>query len=241
METPVPTLQVDFSWKKWNALITDQANPSEPLYVVNFKTLRAPHIIFNRADSSSSSPIGTGTLHPVSINADYELHGRKGTLKALKRLKTSYTHLSYAYSDSATPVAMTWASEASFTSWNFICLDEDQLPVAKFSAKPWGVKKIGMVEFMGPKAGVQEAREEALVIGMTLYYTMMLRANSIFSLFGAVIARPGPLDKEAAEKDYTKTEEGGYKAEEECMRAGDDSRAKEMTMVDSPKGVHEMA
>ncbi|KAH6889492.1 hypothetical protein B0T10DRAFT_488067 [Thelonectria olida] len=198
----IPTLQVDFSWKKWKALITDQANPEEPLYIADFMKIRSPHITIKNA--SDDALIGTGTLHPVSINADYELHGRKGTLKALKRLHTSYTHLSYNYSDTETPVAMTWASDASFKTWNFICLDEDQLPVAKFSAKPWGVKKLGIVEFMGPKAHLPAAREEALVIGMTLYYTMILRVNNIFNLFGAVIARPGPLDKEAAEKDYSK-------------------------------------
>jgi hypothetical protein len=35
---------------------------------------------------------------------------------------------------------------------------------------------------------------------MTLFYQMVLRATNFLSLGGAIFARPGPLDKEAAPK-----------------------------------------
>ncbi|KAL1838312.1 hypothetical protein VTK73DRAFT_4358 [Phialemonium thermophilum] len=197
--TAAPTLEVDFSWKTWKGRVVDQSKPDEPLYVVDFRYLRSPHLIFREA--ASDEVVGTATLPFFSIDTDYELRGRKGTIKALKRLKTSYTHLSYNYSDTETPAAMTWATDAGFKSWNFVCLDERQNAVARYSARPWGFKKLAVIDFEGPKAHDPAAREEIVCIGLSLYFTMVVRMYNIFSLFGAALAKPGPLDKEAAPKN----------------------------------------
>lgn len=190
------TLQVDFSWKKYQALVTEHDKPSDPIYIVDFKTVKSPHIIFKSA--ADDTTLGTGTLHPISINADYEIRGQKGTLKALKRFKTEYTHLSHAYSDNGSPAPMTWTSSCGFKTWDFICLDEQQMPVAKFSANGWAVKKVSNIEFLGPKANSPAARDEIVVTGLTLFYCMLLRSSSILSFFGAIFARPGPLHNDAA-------------------------------------------
>ena len=79
-----------------------------------------------------------------------------------------------------------------------MCLDAQQNAVARFSAKAWAVKKVGTIEFMGPKAGDAAARDEIVVTALTLFYCMMLRTNNILSFFGAVFARPGPLENDAA-------------------------------------------
>lgn len=191
-----PTLQIDFSWKKWKALITEHDKPSNPVYIVDFNTVRSPHIIFKSATDDIT--VGTGTLHPISINADYEIRGHKGTLKALKRFRTVYTHLSQAFSDNDAPATMKWTTGYSFKTWDFICQDEQQMPVAKFSANMWAVKKMGKIEFLGPKATSAAARDEIVVTALTLYFCMLLRTNSILSFFGAIVARPGPLDKDKA-------------------------------------------
>ena len=60
------------------------------------------------------------------------------------------------------------------------------------------MKKLGTIEFMGPKAGDAAARDEIVVTALTLFYCMMLRTNNILSFFGAVFARPGPLENDAA-------------------------------------------
>ncbi|KAI8652735.1 hypothetical protein NCS57_01338500 [Fusarium keratoplasticum] len=197
-----PTLQVDFSWKKLKALVSqkDKSGESVPRYVIDYNTLRSPHLVFHPAEDKSAI-IGSGTLHPVSIHADYVLRGHKGTLKALRRFVTSYTHLSYNYADGPgdTPAAMTWTSSSDFKSWDFICLDENSVPVAKFSANAWAISKVGYIEFMGPKANNPDAQEEIMITGLTLFSQMVLRTSSILSLFGAIFSRPGPLDKEAAE------------------------------------------
>ncbi|RSM15061.1 hypothetical protein CDV31_005141 [Fusarium ambrosium] len=197
-----PTLQIDFSWKNLKTLVSQKDKSGEyvPRYVIDYNTLRSPHLVFHPAEDKSAT-IGTGTLHPVSIHADYELRGRKGTLKALRRFVTSYTHLSYNYAQGLgdTPAAMTWTSSSDFKSWDFICLDESSVPVAKFSAHAWTISKVGYIEFMGPKANNPDAQEEIMITGLTLFYQMVLRTTSILSLFGAIFSRPGPLHKEAAE------------------------------------------
>lgn len=189
-----PVFTIDFSWKKSRSLVTEQGRSSEPVYIIDFKALSSPHIIFRSAPDERI--IGTGTIHAVSINANYEIHGRKGQLKALKRLATEYTYLSLAFSDDGTQEAMRWTANCALKTWDFICLDEQQMPVAKFSVNTFAAKKYVNIEFIGPKATSQDAQEEILITGMTLYQCMLLRCNNMFSLIGAAIASPGPLEKD---------------------------------------------
>ncbi|KAL8952132.1 MAG: hypothetical protein Q9222_001944 [Ikaeria aurantiellina] len=191
--TKPPTIQVDYSWRKWHTRVFSDDDPSRTLFIVKYQMIKAPHLIVKTPDCKEI--IGTGTLHPISINAKYEVHGRKGQMKALKRWKTSYTHLSHAYASDpdAGLATMTWTSDSDFKTWDFICLDEEQMPVAKFSANLWSLKRIGKIEFLGPKAHSQAAQEEIVVTGLTLAYTMILRTTSLLSFFGAIVARPGPI------------------------------------------------
>lgn len=198
------TLQLDFSWRKYQTRISSASEPSNPIYIVHYKTWRSPHIIVKSA--SSDATIGTGTLHAVSINADYTIHGRKGKLKALKRWKTEYTHLSEAYATpDSSPATMRWTSSSNFKTWDFICLDEQQMPVAKFAANWWGIKNTANIEFLGPKATSEAARDEIVVTGLTLFYCMVLRINNLGSLFGAIFARPGPIKEGEQEGSGRKT------------------------------------
>ncbi|KAL9027710.1 MAG: hypothetical protein Q9196_003805 [Gyalolechia fulgens] len=187
------TLQIDFSWSKFKARISDRANLSDPVYIVDFKLHTTRCIIVNSATDNTT--IGAGIIHFFSIHPDYELHGRKGTIKALKRWKTSYTHLSNAFAPSpdSPPVTMTWTSSSNFKTWDFICLDEQQMPVAKFSANLWAIKKVGDIEFMGPKSASVAARDEIVVTGLTLFCCMVARMNNLLTFFGAIFARTGPI------------------------------------------------
>jgi hypothetical protein len=136
-------LQVDFSWKRFKGLITDANDTTNtPLYIVHWNAFKSPHMTFKRP--SDDQVVGTGTLHLVRINADFVVNGRAGTLVAQKRFKTLYTHESHAYADPETgkPTTLTWTSDSGFTTWDFVCVDERQRPVAKYTAKIWGVKKI---------------------------------------------------------------------------------------------------
>ncbi|KAF2803918.1 uncharacterized protein BDZ99DRAFT_467653 [Mytilinidion resinicola] len=190
------TYHIDFSWGKFKSLITDKGDPtSTPLYIVNYKAF-SPHLVFKSA--SSDTAFGTGTIHPISINAECTVHDRPIKLKALKRFKTSYEHQSLAFSDTAELVPMTWTGSVGLKTWEFVCLDEAQMPVAKCVINMWGIKRVGWIEFLGKRAAESEkARDEIIVTGMTLMYCMALRSNNILSLFGAVFAKTGKEGNDA--------------------------------------------
>jgi hypothetical protein len=189
---PSRTLQIDFTWRKWKYLITEKDDPqAKPISVVNFKFFK-PHLVFTSA--ADGTKFGSGTIHPVSIDADCETRGRPTKIKALSRFKTRYMHQSHAFSNTDTPVPMTWTTTWDLKTWNFICLDPQQTPVAKFSANIWALKKIGYIEFLGSEADISDAaREEIVVTALTLFYCMIIRCNNILNLFGAIISKPGKV------------------------------------------------
>ncbi|KAF3389342.1 hypothetical protein F1880_003343 [Penicillium rolfsii] len=193
------TLAVDFQWLKFKTFITDanESNPT-PLYTIdcniitNNLTFKTPH---------NGQTIGTGSVHAISISPDYQLHGVKGTLKAQKRLHTVYSYMSTTFSDTGAPVQMTWTSKSGFKTWDFICVDENQQPVARFSANMWAVKKFAKIEMLGPKALDDAARDEIVVVGFTLYYCWILRVNNPFNLLGsAFLSKEKPETVDHIEK-----------------------------------------
>ncbi|CAG8012254.1 unnamed protein product [Penicillium olsonii] len=191
LENPIFT--VTFTWKQWQGKIFDTQNPSEPIYTINFPfqfaSKSAASMIFKKAPTEEV--VGTGKLNLVSIDPSYVLHGQKSQLLAQRRFRTVYTHRSLNFATNRTPVTMTWSSAAGFKTWDFVCVDEQQNAVAKFTGNPWGVTNIGKIEFDGPKKHDRAAQEELLVTGITLFYCVMIRCNSIFNLFGAIFSRPG--------------------------------------------------
>jgi len=193
------TLQVDFTWKGCKYLIFEKDDPeAKPIYIVDTRLFR-PNLVFTSAVDGSQ--FGSGTLHPVSINADCEIRGQAVKLEALSRLKTKYTHQSRAFSKTDTPVPMTWTTTWDLKSWDFICLDPRQIPVARFSAKQFPVKKAGYLEFLGSEANNNEAaREEIVVTAFTLFNCMALRSTNMLNLFGAAIARPAKVGNIPAEE-----------------------------------------
>lgn len=201
-------LNVDMQWRKWRSQVTDANNPDAgPLYITEFKTWGHPQMIYKRG--SDNQTIGSGTLHAFNIDADYELHGRKDTLVAQKRFHTIYTHRSLAMSDTKNPVTLTWTSDCGFKTWDFVCVDEQQMPVARFVTNVWATKKIGRIEFMGPRADSEALRDEIVVVGLTLVYCMALRSASILSFFGAFFASPGH-DRQWKGEDETAADAGKH-------------------------------
>lgn len=188
-----PILTVNFSWKKLKARITSKETPNTPLYIVDAPfALKSPHLTFRHdTPDGKGETFGTGTLHLVSIHADVTLHNRPLQLVPLKKFKTSYTHLSKAYSDTDDLVPMTWTTTLDLKTWEFICLDEKGIAVAKLSARVWATSKLGTIEFLGEKSGREEWREEIVVVVSTLYYLMLMRSNNVLSLVGSVFAKTG--------------------------------------------------
>ena len=203
------TLTVDFSWRKFNALIRPSSTSSQKPYTVKFKPL-SPHLVFK----TDEAIFGTGHLNTFSINAACTLRNVPIELIAEKRLKTSYSHQSHNFSsDPKKTVKMTWTSTSDFVTWDFICLDEKQNPVAKFSANIWALKKIGRIEFsnIGEGEEAERKKEEIVVMGLTLFNTMVVRMNNIFSLWGSAFHTPGRAREKVknVEGEGVELEEGG--------------------------------
>lgn len=203
------TLNMNFAWRKFKSSVSDARNPDKPLYVISYKIFPRLKFIFHRATGDDGSDgnaeddgkmddntlIGTGTVNNVSIDSSYECHGRKDKLIAQRRFRTSYTHRSAALAENGQPKVVTWSGDCGLTKWDFVCVDENQVPLAKFTANLWGLKKIGKVELMGPRANDPAFRDEMVITGILVGYTMVWRANNIFQLFGALFGKPGK-DKE---------------------------------------------
>ncbi|QDS67907.1 hypothetical protein FKW77_008413 [Venturia effusa] len=194
LQSPTTTqpLLVDFSWKNLQAKITAQDSPTVPLYIVDAPlALVSPRLTFRHENTGAT--FGTAKLHPISIHADVTLHDRPVVLRPLKRFKTSYTHLSAAYPSSPADglVPMTWTTTVTAKRWDFICLDPSSVAVARFSARIWGVRRLGTVEFLGERGGVKEWREEVVVMAVSLLYLMIFRMNNPLNLVGAVFAKTG--------------------------------------------------
>ncbi|KAL4893898.1 hypothetical protein BDV59DRAFT_18440 [Aspergillus ambiguus] len=184
------TLQVEFSWRNFRTHVNYANKPDAgPVYIVESNSFKSPHLIFE--STADKSVVGTGTLHTVSINADFELHGRHGTLTATKRLQPVYTYTSYLFSNDGSPKTMTWTSGSACKSFDYICLDDNMLPVAKFTSRTLAVKDMARIEFLGPKANDDKFRDEIVVTCITLYWCMAHRSANIFNLFGAMFHRPG--------------------------------------------------
>ncbi|KAJ5265223.1 hypothetical protein N7524_006241 [Penicillium chrysogenum] len=140
------------------SLISYKNTPNvDPRYILSYP-LAKKRLKFK--GYSTGELFGVGCLNLVSIDADYEVHGRKDQIVAQRRLKTSYSHRSTAALTTGKPVTLTWYSDSNFTKWDFICCDEQQLPAAKFTSKIWGVKKLARIKFMGPMAHNQKLQGE---------------------------------------------------------------------------------
>ncbi|KAL8993457.1 MAG: hypothetical protein Q9169_006326 [Polycauliona sp. 2 TL-2023] len=186
-------LQVEFQWSKFKAFIATTAEPQKPVYIIDYSTIKKECILVSSA--STGARIGSGILHIFSINPNFKLHGRKGQLKALSRWKTSYEHKSYAFAPSPNgpPATMTWTGNSDFKTWDFVCMDENQIPVAKCTANWWGIKKIAWIEFLGDRVISEAARDEIVVTGLTIMYCMIIRTISLPNMVGMIVARPGHI------------------------------------------------
>lgn len=190
------TLQVDFSWKKFETLVSEKEDgaKAKPLYILDYKLFKRKNNLVFRDAVNTSTIIGTGTLHAVAIHCACEIRGREIALRALKRWSTSYTHLSHHFSAGDGPVPMTWAASCGLARWDFVCLDPHQTPVARFSANIWAPGKVGAWEFLGPRtAASAAAREELVLVGLVLYTCMVYRSSNVLSVFGALWATIGKV------------------------------------------------
>lgn len=69
------------------------------------------------------------------------------------------------------------------------------MPIAKLSVNWWAIKQVGNFHFEKPKERVsRDLRDEVVVTGLTVLYTMTTRMNNPLQLLGAALAKPGKVE-----------------------------------------------
>lgn len=181
------TYKVDFTWKKFKGIITD-TKTNEHIMDIDCKRMTKPHLKFK---NPQKNVVGTASFNVFSIHAECEVHGRAKRIQAMKRWATEYNYLSDAFAQGDSPMPMYWTSTSGFKHWDFILLDANKEPVARFHSNIWAVTKLGFLEFMGDYSA--ETKEEILITGCSVYYNTLLRMNNVFQVFGAVGGKVGPI------------------------------------------------
>lgn len=165
-------MQVSYTdWKCKNVQVTDIDSPTI-LYTIDLK-MRKPHLVFKSA--GDEAVFGTAIFHAFKSKIDIEIHGRTLELKLKGIFSTEYTYVSPAFQNAT----MTWVSHSGFKTFDYVCLDERLLPVARFTANAWSRNKLGKVELLGSDAGSRAAKEELVVTGLTLAYNMLSAATAL--------------------------------------------------------------
>ena len=195
MLAPQPnlSLQVDFEWSKFRNTISEKNGQQlHPLFIQHFRKSKL-HLNFESV--ADGSEIATSVMHTFNIHAECMIRGQEIKIQPLSRLKTRYNYLSHTLSPSAEPVPITWVTETSKKIWDFVCLDANQLPLAKFSVNIWALKEVGNFHFEKPKDEISDAvRDEIIIAGMTIFYVMVVRMNNPLNLLGAAFAKTGKVE-----------------------------------------------
>ncbi|KAF1922081.1 hypothetical protein BDU57DRAFT_511232 [Ampelomyces quisqualis] len=197
-------LQVDFAWSKFRNTISEKMGDTlTPLYIQHFRPTK-PQLRFDHAGSEDK--FATGTINNFSISAECNINGTTIQLKPLKRWKTQYNYLSTTLSaDPNTPAPISWIANMSMKLWDFVCLDENHIAIAKFSVNLWALKQVGNIYFDAPASKLaKEARDEIVVTGTSLLYVMMVRMNNPLHLLGSIFSKPGRVHGNEEDVEGTK-------------------------------------
>jgi hypothetical protein len=189
-QADISKLEFEFSWSKFSSFIYTPSDHTKPLYSVGFKTLKS-RITFKNANGEF---FGSGYLPGISIDTNCTIHGKELKLQAQKRWSFRYEYISNVFTKGENgegkPQTMTWVCETGLKFWDYVLLDSKQMPVARFRANMWGIKRIGWLELLGEVKEREELRDEVVVTGITLFYLTVVRVNSLPSVFGAIFASP---------------------------------------------------
>ena len=90
---------------------------------------------------------------------------------------------------------MTWEARYGLKTWQFICLDDNRLPIARVNVNVWALQTLASIEFLDTRVDdmCQEMREEIIVTGATLYLCIWYRMSNPLPLIGAVFSPVGPI------------------------------------------------
>ena len=138
------------------------------LYEMDLRN-RRPQITVRRAEPNNET-VGTVNFHPLNRKVDLQVHDQSFRLKS-KNWK--YCDLQWESAPFGGQT-LTWQRQTMWVVLDHLLLDENNLPVAKFSPT-CSMKKAGRIELMDGGMS-QEQLDEVVITGMavmqdTKYYT----------------------------------------------------------------------
>jgi len=155
-QSPSRTLQVEYpSWKSSGVSVIDSGTGTTVLSTTGMR-IRKPHMTF----TSPEGELGTATFHTFSPKIDFQVRGQSFTVNYKWAAKRELRHASPSFNGQ-------WKSRSYFHAFDFECLDENSMPLARFSSKSWALKKVGAIELFG-KASSGPVMDEILVTGLAI-------------------------------------------------------------------------
>lgn len=181
---PRRTLHVKYeNWKQNSARVLD-SDKTNVLYTSTSK-LRKPHMTFRSWPANNPGQdredegtiVGTVTFPLFHVQVDTVVHDRPISLRPKSKwsFKPKWAYSSPAFDDAT----LTWQSRCGFKTFDFVLLDENQLPLAKFSSNDswtkW--KKVGDIEICDPQAASSEKLDEIVVVGLALVEYLLIQVR----------------------------------------------------------------
>lgn len=162
-----PPLLIKYTNLKWTKAEVTEEHSDALLYNVHY-TMRKPHLRFMRP--GTEEPFGTSTFHLTTRRIDMQLSGATTELKGRKWYSMDYQYVSPAFGNQN----MSWKSKSHFKSYDYVLLNEQQIPVAKLvSVAGMSCKKIGRLEFSEGFVDSNGAKDEVVASAITLAYYVM--------------------------------------------------------------------
>jgi hypothetical protein len=153
------------------------------LYTVDLH-LRKPNMIFK--SGSTENTIGTVGFPSLSSKIKTRVHDQDITLDVKMTFKTGFKREITYESPALQNSRLTWRSKSCFKVFDFECLDEMSVPLAKFTAhSSLTLTKAGRFDFFGSRASSGIVMDEVLVTGLALAYYTVIQTTVIDS---AVVA-----------------------------------------------------
>ena len=146
---------------------------STVLYVAKFR-VRRPQMTFQRP--TTNADLGTVSFHTLSSCIDVTLHDQSVRLTSKGTLKNGYSFVSQTFRNET----MTWKREGGFKDLAMVCVDGEDVPVARIFASDWSVKELGKMELLGPKAQSGDALDEIVVTGLAILNVAGAVAVAVF-------------------------------------------------------------
>ncbi|KAF2485585.1 hypothetical protein BDY17DRAFT_293928 [Neohortaea acidophila] len=174
-DSAVQTYDIPYkNWKSTKALVND-VSTGTTLYELDVPTIFRSKVLMRTANDDAEIGHCQSSLFKSTLKA--ELRGQALELQLKKRFSSDYTYASPAFGGAT----MTWTFHSGWSDIYYVLLDEQSLPVARWTARgPSIFTNLGKVEFLGTKAESQEAREEIFLTGLTLIYIIVTsRSTSV--------------------------------------------------------------